>query len=67
LAYHGARKAATALLAIQGLRPTGAGGHIAVVEAVRTQFAGAPGLDALDRLCRRRNEWSTPIPMVTPS
>jgi hypothetical protein len=35
LAYDAARKSATALLAHQGLRPTSAGGHIAVVEAMR--------------------------------
>ena len=38
LAYDAVRKAATALLAHQGLRPTSAGGHIAVVEAIEAQF-----------------------------
>lgn len=35
LAYDAARKSATALLAYQGLRPTTAGGHIAVVDVIR--------------------------------
>ena len=34
LAYDGARKSATALLAHQGLRPTTAGGHLAVVDVM---------------------------------
>jgi hypothetical protein len=52
LAYDAARKSATALLAYQGLRPTSAGGHIAVVHAIRAQFPGVPGLTSLDRLRR---------------
>jgi hypothetical protein len=55
LAYDAARKSATALLAHQGLRPTTAGGHVAVVDAMRSQFPGVPGLTSLDRLRRRRN------------
>ncbi len=47
-----------ALLAQQGLRPTQAGGHIAVVDAVRAQFAGPFG--ALNSLRRRRNELEYP-------
>jgi hypothetical protein len=50
LAYDAGRKSATALLAYQGLRPTSAGGHIAVVHAIRAQFPGVPGLTSLDRL-----------------
>lgn len=38
LLYDGARKAMTALLARQGLRPTRAGGHLAVQEAVEAQL-----------------------------
>ncbi|MGB6058652.1 MAG: hypothetical protein WBF71_10340, partial [Microthrixaceae bacterium] len=38
LAYDAARKAATALLAHQGLRPTSTGGHLVVVTAMRQQF-----------------------------
>lgn len=52
LAYDAARKAATALLAFQGLRPTGAGGHVAVVQALQAQFPDVPGLKSLDRLRR---------------
>jgi hypothetical protein len=36
LAYDASRKAATALLAQQGLRPTTRGGHVAAVEAITT-------------------------------
>jgi hypothetical protein len=62
LAYDAARKSATALLAHQGLRPTTAGGHIAVVDAMRAQFPGVPGLISLDRLRRRRNQAEYPNP-----
>jgi len=62
LAYDAARKAATALLAHQGLRPTTAGGHLVVVEAVEAQFPGVGGLRSLDRLRRRRNQAEYPDP-----
>ncbi len=62
LAYDAARKAATALLAQQGLRPTTLGGHLAVVEAIRAQFPGMGGLTSLDRLRRRRNQGEYPDP-----
>jgi hypothetical protein len=62
LAYDAARKAATALLAHQGLRPTTVGGHLAVVEIMRAQFPGVPGLTSLDRLRRRRNQAEYPNP-----
>lgn len=62
LAYDAARKSATALLAHQGLRPTTAGGHVAVVDAIRAQFPGVPGLTSLDRLRRRRNQAEYPNP-----
>jgi HEPN domain len=62
LAYDAARKAATALLAHQGLRPTTAGGHLAVVEATSAQFPGVGGLRSLDRLRRRRNQSEYPDP-----
>lgn len=58
LAYDAARFAAEALLAQQGLRPTQAGGHIAVSEAVRAQFSGP--FTALNSLRRRRNELEYP-------
>lgn len=62
LAYDAARKAATAVLAHQGLRPTSAGGHITVVDAVNAQFPGVEGLKSLDRLRRRRNQAEYPDP-----
>lgn len=62
VAYDAARKAATALLSHQGLRPTTAGGHVVVAEAVRAQFPGVPGLASLDRLRRRRNQAEYPQP-----
>ena len=62
LAYDAARKSATALLSHQGLRPTTAGGHIAVVDAISAQFPGLPGLRSLDRLRRRRNQAGYPDP-----
>lgn len=62
LAYDAARKSATALLAHQGLRPTSAGGHIAVADAIRAQFPRVPGLTSLDRLRRRRNQAEYPEP-----
>jgi hypothetical protein len=62
LAYDAARKTATALLAHQGLRPTSAGGHIVVVEAMNAQFPGVAGLKSIDRLRRRRNQAEYPDP-----
>lgn len=62
LAYDAARKTATALLAHQGLRPTSAGGHIVIVEAVNAQFPGVAGLKSVDRLRRRRNQAEYPDP-----
>jgi hypothetical protein len=62
LAYDAARKGATALLAHQGLRPTTAGGHLVIIEAIRAQFPGVPGLISLDRLRRRRNQAEYPDP-----
>jgi hypothetical protein len=62
LAYDAARKSATSVLNHQGLRPTTAGGHIAVAEAIRAQIPGVPGLSSLDRLRRRRNPAEYPDP-----
>ena len=50
----------SALLNHQGLRPTTAGGHIAVVDTIRAQFPGVPGLTSPDRLRRRRNQAEYP-------
>lgn len=63
LSYDAARKASAALLAIQGLRSTTRGGHIAVVAAVRAQFNDRGGIEVfgrLNRLRRRRNTTEYP-------
>lgn len=63
LAYDAARKASMALLAVQGLRSSTKGGHIAVVDAVRSQFNDKGGVAAfgkINRLRRRRNETEYP-------
>jgi hypothetical protein len=59
LAYDAARQACVALLAQQGLRPTTAGGHYAIEEAIRAQFG--TGLRAFGGLRRRRNELEYPL------
>ncbi len=56
LAYDAARKACSALLAIQGLRATTKGGHIAVQDAVREQFGGPSGVKAFAALGRMRRQ-----------
>jgi hypothetical protein len=62
LLYDGARKAMTAVLARQGLRPTRAGGHLAVQEAVEAQLG--PNAKVVVRpfrtLRRRRHESEYP-------
>jgi hypothetical protein len=58
LAYDAARYAATGLLAQQGLRPTTAGGHVAVDSAIRAQFGD--GFRGFGYLRRRRNELEYP-------
>jgi HEPN domain-containing protein len=62
LAYDAARKAATSLLAHQGLRPTTTGGHVVIVEVMNAQFPGIAGLKSIDRLRRRRNQAEYPDP-----
>ena len=65
LSYDAARKASAALLAVQGLRATSRGGHIAVIDAVRAQFNDRGGMDVfgkLHRLRRRRNATEYPDP-----
>ena len=71
LAYDAARKALTAVLENQGLRPTSAGGHIAVYEAVRAQFDPPLGkvLRPFDRMRRQRRDAEYPptdAPELTP-
>ncbi len=58
LAYDAARQACVSLLAQQGLRPTTAGGHKAVDDAIRAQFGAS--LRAFGGLRRRRNELQYP-------
>jgi hypothetical protein len=58
LAYDAARQACVSLLAQQGLRPTTAGGHKAVDDAIRAQFGA--GLRAFGGLRRRRYELEYP-------
>ena len=63
LSYDAARKASAALLAVQGLRATTRGGHIAVIDAVRTQFNDRGGMEIFGRLHalrRRRNRTEYP-------
>jgi HEPN domain-containing protein len=58
LSYDAARKASAALLAVQGLRSTTRGGHVAVIDAVRSQFGHRHGMEVfakLHRLRRRRH------------
>jgi hypothetical protein len=59
LAYDGARKAVTALLAAQGLRVRARAGHSMLVEVVVALYGGHEGGDVLaqlDRMRRIRNE-----------
>lgn len=58
LGYDAARKAATSLLAAQGLRPTSAGGHVAVQRAVIAQFGNQ--FNQFGRMRRRRHEQEYP-------
>lgn len=58
LAYDAARKACNALLAVQGLRATSRGGHVAVQDAVRDQFG--PVFEPFARLRRRRRDSEYP-------
>jgi hypothetical protein len=72
LSYDAARKSSAALLAVQGLRATTRGGHIAVIDAVRAQFnhrGGVAVFGHINRLRRRRNDTEYPsltTPGVTP-
>lgn len=63
LSYDAARKACAALLAVQGLRATTRGGHIAVIDAVKAQFNDRGGMEIFGRLHqlrRRRNRTEYP-------
>lgn len=50
LSYDAARKASAALLAVQGLRGTTRGGHIAVIEAEQAPAVGTETVDAAKQL-----------------
>lgn len=67
--YDAARKAVTALLQAQGLRPTREGGHVASIEAVRAQLDPPLGaiLRPLDRMRRTRHaaEYPTTTTLLT--
>lgn len=62
LAYDAARKALTAILENQGLRPTTRGGHLAVLEAVRAQLDPPMGrmLRQFNRMRTRRHDAEYP-------
>jgi hypothetical protein len=62
LVYDAARKALTAVLENQGLRPTTRGGHLAVFDAVRAQLDPPLGktLRPFDRMRRQRNDAEYP-------
>ncbi len=62
LLYDAARKALTAILENQGLRPTTKGGHLAVYHAVRAQLDPPMGaaLRPYDRMRRRRRDAEYP-------
>jgi len=61
-AYDAARKSLTAVLAIQGLRPTSSGGHIAVRDAARAQLDPPLGrlVSRYDWMRRTRNDHEYP-------
>ena len=58
------RKALSALLQVQGLRPTTAGGHLAVSQAVHAQFGASMGtiLRPIDRIRTTRHSAEYPGP-----
>jgi len=61
LAYDALRKVAAALLAVQGLRATSRGGHLALQEAVVAQFGdGVAVFRAFSRVRRNRNRFEYP-------
>lgn len=66
LLYDGARKALTAVLAVQGLRPTRQGGHVAVQQAVEAQLGPNTRhfVRSFRTLRRRRHESEYPSPDV---
>jgi hypothetical protein len=66
LAYDAFRKSAASLLAVQGLRATSRGGHIAIQEAVLAQFGPTVRVfRSFSRIRRARNSFEYPS-TVTP-
>lgn len=63
LAYDAFRKSAASLLAVQGLRATSRGGHLAVQEAITAQFGSTVRtFRAFGRIRRARNSFEYPSP-----
>lgn len=63
LAYDALRKAATALLAVQGLRATSRGGHVAVQEAMGAMYGDSvPAFRSFNRIRRARHSFEYPGP-----
>jgi hypothetical protein len=64
LGYDAARQALTALLWTQGLRPTTAGGHKVIYEALMAQLDPPMGqtIRPFDRMRQDRNEIEYPTP-----
>jgi len=61
LAYDAFRKSAASLLAVQGLRATSRGGHIAIQDAVLAQFGpSVPAFRSFSRIRRARNSFEYP-------
>ncbi|MHB1164029.1 MAG: HEPN domain-containing protein [Candidatus Nanopelagicales bacterium] len=62
--WDGARKALSALLQAQGLRPTRTGGHVVVEHAAIAQFSGSMGaiLRPVPRMRNTRNDTEYPDP-----
>jgi hypothetical protein len=61
LAYDALRKSAAALLAVQGLRATSRGGHLAVQDAVTAQFGNTVrSFKSFSRIRRARNSFEYP-------
>jgi hypothetical protein len=66
LAYDALRKSSAALLAVQGLRPTSRGGHIAVQDAIAAQFGNSVRVfRAFGRIRRARNNFEYPDSAVS--
>jgi len=61
LGYDALRKSAAALLAVQGLRATSRGGHIAIQDAIGAQFgASVQAFKSFGRIRRARNDFEYP-------